>query len=167
MKTKIISFILVLIAVVLLFCNSNRRTVVDNPQVLATTTSTAFASTLEGKYQFDEMSADLNGLQNVWSYKLNMYKEEGKLKAHLTVDGYQTMIDINTTTNIIDGHLEIVFDSYGKENMFTPYKKGDVLFTLTPAEITEDPTDLGINWNKMQPQLVENKMRSAFVKVID
>lgn len=159
--------VIVVALVVILLCYLNRRTEKTYLPNEAPMASTSQVSVWEGKYQFDEMSADLNGLQNVWSYKLNVYKEEGKLKAHLTVDGYQTMIDINTTTNIVDGHLEIVFDSYGKDNRFTPHKKGDVLFTLTPAEITEDPTDLGIKWGKMQPQLDENKIRSAFVKVTE
>lgn len=132
-----------------------------------TQTPTTYTSSWEGKYQFDETATNPNGLQNVWSYKLNIYKEAGKLKAHLNVDGYQTMTDINASVNVIGSKIEIVFDSYGPDNRFTPYKKGDVLFTLTPAEITDDPTDLGINWNEIQPQLVENKMRSAFVKVTD
>ncbi len=165
MKTKITLVVIIVIAAVLLLSHFNKRTEKTYLPNEVVATSTLQTSSWEGEYRFEEMAADLNGLQNVWSYKLNVYTEGGVLKAVLSIDGYQTIININALVNVVDGKAKIVLDSYGKDNRFTPYKKGDVLFTLTPAEITEDPTDLGINWGKMQPNLEENKMRSAFVKV--
>ena len=91
---------------------------------------------------------------------MNIKNDGGAGQISLTVDGFQTMTNIYAIGSISSkGLLDVVFDSYGQDNNFTPYKKGDVLFTLKPTY--DGPS---IEWEKMQPASEQTK-GGTFVKI--
>ena len=113
----------------------------------------------KGTYQFSEFSRAANNELQTWTYVLNI-KNEGLVgPIGVSVDGVQTMTLIYANGVGSKDSLDVVFDSYGPDNMFTPYKKGDVLFTIKPAY--GGPS---IEWKKMQPVLEQNKEGKHFIK---
>lgn len=118
------------------------------------------AKITKGAYEFGEFASGNGRSNQTWVYKLNIKNEGGVGDIALTVDGFQTMTNIYAKgVTSSQGSLDVVFDSYGQDNMFTPYKKGDVLFTLEP---TYD--GLSIEWKKMQPNLQQNVSGVFFSK---
>jgi hypothetical protein len=60
-----------------------------------------------------------------------------------------------------DLSADIILDSYGSDNQFETYKKGDVLITVNPAT---DRNLMTIYWYKMQPNVEESKTGAVFVR---
>ncbi|MBX4198618.1 hypothetical protein KW782_04830, partial [Candidatus Parcubacteria bacterium] len=117
-----------------------------------------------GKYEFGEVApANPNGgsVQS-WQYKLLISSTNGvpRMYAELDVDGFQSLLRINATPVDRGQALDIVFDSYRVDSMLQGFKKGDILFTLTPAS-----KGLAIEWKKMQPNVDKNLNGSMFKKL--
>jgi len=118
----------------------------------------------EGHYQLYQFAPPDEG----WEYNLFILSNEGKRKLQLDVDGYQTMIRINATANNVGNSLDIVFDSYNTESedidSIAPklWKKGDVLFTLTPVQ-----SGLAVEWKKMESNLLKPKPEDNIFKKIN
>jgi len=118
-----------------------------------------------GKYEFGEVvPANLGGgsVQS-WQYNLSISSSNGASRwiVGFDVDGFQTLLRVNATANNVGKSLDIVFDSYDSpDSMQLGYKKGDVLFTLTPAT-----TGLLIQWKKMQPNIQASLNGSVFTRV--
>lgn len=114
----------------------------------------------KGSYGYEE--ATQGGSESdtqAWEYKLDIGTEGGEGPITLTINGFQTMTNIHATGVLSEGSLDVVFDSYGEDNLSTLYGKGDVLFTLTPSG-----SGLFIQWKKMQPNLMENLRNAFFIK---
>ena len=110
-----------------------------------------------GAYQFEE-SAPPN---EDWMYKFSIVDgADGHVYTYVNIDGFQTLTRINAAVAIKDSTspMDIIFDSYGADNTDKQFKKGDVLFTVTPMP----SGDLSIQWKKMQPNLEKNINVSVF-----
>jgi putative hemolysin len=145
------------------------------PQTPVTTaTSSPVACTMDAKQCSDGSYVGRTGpncefkcpQSNLWNGK---YSYENKYtifsltidgeKASIIDDGYQTEIRFNATTKEVGDKLEIIFDSYGPEDMFkNGYKKGDLLFT-----ISKDKEKYITTWGKFEG-LSDNKI-DEFKKV--
>lgn len=116
-----------------------------------------------GKYEFGEVASSNPGGGSVqsWQYNLSISSSNGASRwiVGLDVDGFQTMTRINATANNVGNSLDIIFDSNEPNTTLGGYKKGDVLFTLTPAT-----TGLLIQWKKMQPNVQASLNGSVFTK---
>lgn len=122
-----------------------------------------------GSYQFEEFAPPNQG----WMYALDIRDSNGAVKvyADLAIDGFQTLTRIHATTSGIKDYvspMDIIFDSYNyNKDEVNPivnhnyYKKGDILFTLTPALDGK----LTIQWKKMDPELKSNLTGAIFKKV--
>ncbi|MES2623280.1 MAG: DUF5991 domain-containing protein [Patescibacteria group bacterium] len=105
-----------------------------------------------GTYEFGEYVPP----NQTWSYVVTVKNE----KAHVSVDGFQTMKDINAAVVQNGSGFDVVFDSYGEKNTLPTYEKGDVLFTFYPAN-----AGMQVVWKKMQPNLDESKDDRVFTKM--
>jgi hypothetical protein len=112
-----------------------------------------------GTYQFSEFSRGSNNELQTWAYVVNIKSDDVVGPVSISVDGFQTLTRIYANGVGSKDSLEMVFDSYGPDNMFTPYKKGDVLFTLKTGY--GGPS---VEWKKMQPVLGKNKEGQHFIK---
>ncbi len=115
----------------------------------------------KGEYQFGE-SIGSGSSEQSWNYKLNIKNNGGIGEITLNVDGFQTKTRIRAKGVVSQKSIDAVFDSYGPDNMFTPYTKGDVLFTLTP---TKD--GLALKWKKMQSMLPLNQTGGYLINLSD
>lgn len=113
----------------------------------------------EGDYEFGEFIPSNPGSNQSWVYNLSIKDAEGEGFIVLSVDGFQSMTRINAIGKKSGDSVDVVFDSYGPQNTSSPFKKGDVLFSLTPGS-----GGLLIKWNKMNPMLPANKEGSIFMK---
>lgn len=109
----------------------------------------ALAIDWTGIYEYGEFAPGVYGSDQTWAYKLEIYKEDNQLRARLDIDGFQTLTRIQATAEEMDENLDIVFDSYGSENMYEPYEKGELLFSLGK---TSDE-NYKIIWNKLRSNL--------------
>lgn len=113
-----------------------------------------------GTYEYGEFAPSDFGSDQTWVYNLKIYKEENQLKAQLDIDGFQALIRIQAIAKENNGNLDIIFDGYLPESMYTPHKKGDVLFTL--EKISKE--NYKIIWNKLKSNL-SNSVNAEFKKI--
>jgi len=111
-----------------------------------------------GSYEFDE-STDQSPTET-WVYKLSIAKDPSLKDIRLDIDGFQTMKRIKATATSVGDSVEIVFDSNSQEDLSNTYKKGDILFSLSPVS-----SGLQIDWKKMQPFLEKNKSSGIFSRI--
>ncbi len=110
-----------------------------------------------GIYKYSESAPTNIGSNQTWAYELKIYKENGQLKAQLNIDGFQTLVRIQAVAREQNKNLDIILDSYRPENIYQPYQKGDLLFTL--QKISKEKYKIA--WNKLQPNLL-NTASSEF-----
>ncbi len=116
---------------------------------------------LKGTYDFGESTNAAGFAPQIWQYTLNIKNDGGVGPITLNVDGHMMLTRINAHGVLgKEGEIDIVFDSYGPENMYNEYKKGDVLFSLSPSR-----TNPVIHWKRMLPQLDSSIEGSTFVKI--
>jgi hypothetical protein len=108
-----------------------------------------------GQYTFEESAKNISGDgAQSWNYVIDVKEKDDKtLVAEIQVDGFQTLSRISADIKATGKNAEFIFNSYGKENMFEPYKKGDKLFTLE----LNDKNEIITNWNKMKPNVIDNQ----------
>lgn len=85
-----------------------------------------------GSYRFFE-EKPFPGNQEVklqWSYFLEIYKDQGQIKANLKINGYDMVININCHTRREEQSISFIFDEYNSKNHSQDFKSGDILFTL-------------------------------------
>jgi hypothetical protein len=109
-------------------------------------------SNSNGTYEFGEFAPP----DQTWVYTVKIKNES----AELTVNGFETDLDIKAHTVQNGGGYNIVFDSYGDHRTPSLYGPGDVLLSLYPAE-----AGMSVEWRKMQPNLNENKEGKVFTKM--
>lgn len=116
-----------------------------------------------GIWKFEEIfpTPSLNGATSpVWEYTLSIDMED-ETKGTLHIDGYQTIARLNVRIEKLNDSANIILGSYGKDNQFETYKKGDLLITVSPDI---DRNLMTIDWYKMQPNVEESKFNAIFVK---
>jgi hypothetical protein len=84
-----------------------------------------------GTYAFDEDGGKNAGGTVIFiAHQLTVMETDDGLIAHLESNGYQTSKDLNCRAKVNGSKLEIYIDSYGENNIFETYEKGDLLLTL-------------------------------------
>jgi Family of unknown function (DUF5991) len=78
------------------------------------------------------------------------------LIAMIQSNGYQTSRDLVATAKIEGSKLLVYFNSYGENNVFETYKKGDLLFTLEQKTVKGELNILTY-WDKFQPVVPKNE----------
>ncbi|HEX6125984.1 MAG TPA: DUF5991 domain-containing protein [Pyrinomonadaceae bacterium] len=120
----------------------------------------------KGSYTFDEDGGKNAGGSAIFiSHELTISDGGEGLVATLESNGYQTSSNLICKAKAEGSKLLIYFQSYGENNMFEPYKEGDLLLTL------ESTVAKGIltHWGKFTASIPKNQKsgRSYFSKVPD
>lgn len=110
-----------------------------------------------GTYQFDEDGGKTAGGTAIFvTHQIDILEGDDGLIAMIQSNGYQTSRDLVGTTKIQGDKLLIHFDSYGENNVFETYKKGDLLFTLERKPV-KGKTEILTFWDKFQPVVPKNE----------
>jgi len=110
-----------------------------------------------GSYTFDEDGGKTAGGSAIFiSHQIDIAESDDGLIATIQSNGYQTSRDLICTTKTEGARLLIYFDSYGENNMFEPYQKGDLLLTLE-RKTAGNKTDILTYWGKFQPSVPKNE----------
>ena len=110
-----------------------------------------------GSYQFDEDGGKTAGGTAIFvTHQIDILEGDDGLIAMIQSNGYQTSRDLVGTTKIQGDKLLVYFDSYGENNVFETYKKGDLLFTLE-RKTAKGKTEILTFWDKFQPVVPKNE----------
>lgn len=110
-----------------------------------------------GIYQFDEDGGKTVGGTAVFvTHQIDILESDDGLIAMIQSAGYQTSIDLVAITKIEGNKISFYFESYGENNMFETYKKGDLLFTFERKNEKGKPQILTY-WDKFQPIIAKNE----------
>ncbi len=110
-----------------------------------------------GSYSFDEDGGKNAGGATIFiAHQIDIKEAEDGLIALIQSNGYQTSKDLICTTKIEGAKLLIYFDSYGENNLFEPYEKGDLLLTLERKTV-KGKTEILTFWGKFQPVVPKNE----------
>ena len=110
-----------------------------------------------GSYSFDEDGGKNAGGAAIFiAHQIDVREADGGLMAMIQSNGYQTSNDLICTTKIEGGKLLIYFDSYGENNLYEPYEKGDLLLTLERKTV-KGKTEILTFWGKFQPSVPKNE----------
>lgn len=108
-----------------------------------------------GTYTFDEDGGKNAGGTAIFiTHELNVLEADDGLIATLQSNGYQTSKDLNCKAKADGSKLMIYFESYGEDNVFELYSKGDLLLTLE-KRMTKGKTELLTFWGKFLPIVPE------------
>jgi hypothetical protein len=107
----------------------------------------------KGTYSFDENGGkNAGGVVIFISHELSIFDGDDGLAARLQSNGYQTSADLICSVKIEGAKLLVFFQSYGEDNMFEPYKPGDLLFTLERKD-EKGKTAVVTYWGKFTPAI--------------
>lgn len=110
-----------------------------------------------GTYTFDEDGGrNAGGTAIFIAHQLTVLETDDGLIAHLESNGYQTSKDLNLKGKATGSKLELYFESYGENNVFETYDKGDLLFTLQ-RRIVKGRSELLTFWGKFTPIVPRNE----------
>ena len=110
-----------------------------------------------GSYTFDEDGGKNAGGSAIFiAHQIDVREADDGLIAMIQSNGYQTSKDLICTTKIDGNKLLIYFDSYGENNLFEPYEKGDLLLTLERRTV-KGKTELLTFWAKFTPIVTKNE----------
>ncbi|NNE66597.1 MAG: hypothetical protein HKN33_08515, partial [Pyrinomonadaceae bacterium] len=105
-----------------------------------------------GEYFYGEDGGETVGGSKIYiAHTLKITEKGGKLKAHLSSQGFQTSIDIFADVNSRNGALEFIFRTVGPSHFLGTFRSGDLLFEL----VTQDGK-MVTNWRKFKPVLERN-----------
>jgi hypothetical protein len=111
-----------------------------------------------GSYSFDEDGGKTAGGTAIFiSHRIDVVESDDGLIAMIQSNGYQTSRDLICTTKIEPGKLLMYFDSYGENNLFEPYEKGDLLLTLERKTAVRDKLEILTFWGKFLPSVPKNE----------
>lgn len=117
----------------------------------------AAQSEWKGSYSFGEDGGKNAGGTTIYIFhELEIFDGDGEIAATLQSNGYQTSSNLVGTAKIEGAKLMLYFQSYGEDNMFEPYKPGDLLLTLERKTISGKVTILTY-WGKFTPAIAKNQ----------
>ena len=91
------------------------------------------------------------------SHELNVFDDgAGGLAARLESNGYQTSSNLLGSAKVVGSKLTIHFQTYGEDNMFEPYKAGDLLLTLE-QKTEKGRTVILTHWGKFTASMPRNE----------
>lgn len=104
-----------------------------------------------GNYEFSEDGGrNAGGTAIFIQHDIEIVSGDDGLIAFVKSNGYQTSKDLVCTAKIEGGRLNIYFESYGEDNVFESYKKGDLLLGLE-RKTDKGNTVLLTHWGKFTP----------------
>lgn len=104
-----------------------------------------------GSYEYGENGGKNAGGAVIYiHHKITVEMDNNKLSAFISSQGYQTSKALTCTAKIVGNKLQIYFNAYGEDNMYEPYKKGDLLLTLERRRIRGRNVIL-THWHKFEP----------------
>ena len=110
-----------------------------------------------GSYFFGENGGKTAGGTSILvTHEMDIVESDDGLIATIQSTGYQTSKDLICTTKTDGAKLLIYFDSYGENNVFEPYEKGDLLLTLERKTV-RDKTEILTFWGKFTPIVPKNE----------
>lgn len=110
----------------------------------------------KGSYYFGEDGGkNAGGIAVLISHELDIFDGAEGLAATIQSNGYQTSADLVCSAKAVGTKLMIYFESYGENNMFEPYKPGDLLFTLE-RKTEKGKTVILTHWGKFTPSIPKN-----------
>lgn len=110
----------------------------------------------EGSYYFGEDGGkNAGGIAVLISHELDIFEGGEGLAATLESNGYQTSSELVCSAKIEGSKVMIYFQSYGDNNMFEPYKQGDLLLTLERKMEKGKPV-IVTHWGKFVPSIPKN-----------
>jgi hypothetical protein len=111
----------------------------------------------KGSYYFGEDGGkNAGGIAVLISHELEIFDGDEGLAATLESNGYQTSSELICTAKVVGAKLLIYFQGYGENNMFEPYKQGDLLLTLE-RKTEKGKTVLLTHWGKFTPAIPRNQ----------
>jgi hypothetical protein len=137
--------------------NTILQTVYPSSTASGTATETPLVSPVEpdetselldqwiGAYQFYEYQ--FNPDQSM-HYDFFIHEEDGVYYAHCYIFGYKTLNEFQASLKGDRESIEFVFDDYTGYNLSEPYKKGELLLTLTKKQGT-----VITDWGVIRPML--------------
>jgi len=107
-----------------------------------------------GDYHFEELLGVGEEDDNEASinYHITVANEAEEYLAVVTMDGFQTQQSLKATVQGDPNWIMLVFSSYTGDNLWEPYKSGEVLLTLT-----RKGDNLVTIWGAIMPQLEQNR----------
>lgn len=110
-----------------------------------------------GAYEFDEDGGrNAGGTKIFISHRIDLVETDDGLIAMLQSNGYQTSKDLICKTKTEGSKLFLYFESYGENNVFESYEKGDLLLTLERKTV-KNKTELLTHWGKFLPVIPKNE----------
>jgi hypothetical protein len=110
----------------------------------------------KGSYSFDENGGKNAGGAVIFiSHELSIFDADDELAGRLQSNGYQTAADLICSTKVEGSKLLVYFQSYGEDNMFEPYKPGDLLLTLERKN-EKGKVVILTYWGKFTPAIPKN-----------
>lgn len=108
-----------------------------------------------GTYTFDEDGGKNAGGTPIFIvHELVVMETDDGLRATLQSNGYQTSKDLNCSAKVLGNKLQIIFESYGENNVFETYEKGDLLLTLEKKAV-KGKAHIITFWGKFTPVIPE------------
>lgn len=105
-------------------------------------------SSWAGPYVYEENGGKTAGGTAIFiMHELTVMDGGDGLTATIQANGYQTSKDLMCTARVEGQKLLIFFESYGENNIFEPYAKGDLLLTLERKKIKGKDVVV-TNWGK-------------------
>ena len=110
----------------------------------------------KGSYLFEEDGGKNAGGSAIFiSHELSIFDTGDGLAATFRSNGYQTSTDLICSVKIQGTKIMIHFQSYGEDNMFEPYKAGDLLLTIE-RKTEKGKTVLLTHWGKFTPAITKH-----------
>lgn len=109
-----------------------------------------------GTYEFGEYGGKTaGGTGIVITHDIEVIDGGDGLIAAVKSNGYQTSVDLNCIAKAEGQKLLIYFESYGEDNIFEPYKKGDLLLTLE-RKTAKGKEIILTHWSAFGPSIEKN-----------
>jgi hypothetical protein len=119
-----------------------------------TSNSQSAQNNWEGTYTFQEGGGRTSGGTGEFVMHTFVITRQGdRLVADIDADGFQTSRSLRCTARTEGDKLGLYFESYREGNVFTPYKKGQLLLTLERSMLG-GRTRLLTYWGAYQPALI-------------
>lgn len=110
-----------------------------------------------GSYEFGEDGGKTAGGTAIFiSHQIDILESDDGLIAMIRSNGYQTSKDLIANTKIEGSKISFYFESYGEDNVFENYEKGDLLFSLERKTV-KGKMELLTFWGKFQPVVPKNE----------
>lgn len=132
--------------------NAQHEPPLNKREEAATTKAPLSLESWVGEYGFSEYAPPD---QNMF-YSISIYEEDKSYYATIHMDGFQTMTRLQAQVEGDGQAIKLIFDKYLPDNLWEPYRPGDVLLRLEKTD-----SALKTFWGKIQPMLKDDHGESG------